>query len=423
MNLVPARPRRKPVGPAAFGARRPSSAGFTLIELLVAMTAGLFVAVGAFALAKQGTRFFQQEARVANAQFAATLGFDRLRTDIARAGFLTTANIRRDPFYCGDPTVLPVGMKSLAAVRLTAATPNEAQNAANGLAPDRITLTGSYGSAEAFPVRTVVAAATGYQVYLQSNTGAVARTNNGTTDGGGAIDQVFQAGRVLRILDSTGRTEFGRIDAYGLNADGQMVITLHDSPALAFRKGGGNCGIEGLGVGMQANVVNFIRYEIRNLRAANLARYAPLYDTTATAPGDQSRLELIRVELDTDGNEIASSLELVAEYAVDLRFGLTVVPSYRTPTDPDIASYPIGDARNYNFAFDVGTNNGVGPERIRAVRARLVVRSREADRTENLPVTTPGTMFRYAMNGDGGFARARTITADIQLPNLTGVNW
>jgi prepilin-type N-terminal cleavage/methylation domain-containing protein len=397
--------------------------GFTLIELLVAMTAGLFVAIGAFALAKQGSRFFQQEMRVANAQFAATLGFDRMRADIARAGFLGTPNIQTDPFRCGDTTTMPVGMKSLAAVRLTRATPTEAQDTQNGLAPDRITLTGSYGSAEAFPVRAVVVAASGYQVFLQANTGSVARTNNGGADGG-SMAQVFQAGRAIRILDSTGHTEFGRIDGYAVNADGQMVVSVHDSPALNFRKGGGNCGIEGLGVGMQANVINFIRYEVRNVKKSNLARYAPLYDTaTASGPGDSNRLELIRVELDTDGNEIDDTLELVAEYAVDLRFGLTVVPSFRTPNDPDITSFPVGDSRIYNYAFDVGSSTAAGPERIRAVRARLVVRSREADRTENVPAVTAGNIFRYAVAGDAGFARARTLTADIALPNLTGVTW
>ncbi|HEY3594789.1 MAG TPA: prepilin-type N-terminal cleavage/methylation domain-containing protein [Polyangiaceae bacterium] len=408
----------------SLGAKRCRGArAFTLIELMVAMMAGLIVAAGAFALAKQGSRFFQQEARVANAQFAATLGFDRLRSDIARAAYLSTPNIQRDPFRCGDLTVLPTGMKSLAALRLTRATPSAAQDTGNGLAPDRITLTGSYSSTESFPVRTVVTAGTGYQVFLQANTGAIARTNNGGADGG-SIGQVFQAGRVLRILDSTGHTEFGRIDGYAINADGQMVISLHDQPAISFRTGGGNCGIEGLGVGMQANVVNFIRYEVRNLKASALARYAPLYAANATGPGDDNRLELIRVELDADGNEIADTLELVTEYAVDLRFGLTVVPSFRTPSDPDLTSFPIGDSRNYDYAFDVATNATTpGPERIRGVRARLVVRSREGDRSDNIAAPTAGNIYRYAITGDAGFARARTLTADIQLPNLTGVTW
>src|SRR5262245_4294750 len=112
-----------------------SPRGFTLIELMVAITAGLFVAIAAFALARQGSRFFQQEARIANAQFSATLGFDRLRADIARAGFLSSPNIQRDPFRCGSTAALP----SMAAVRIVAATPAAVQDTTNELAPDQIT--------------------------------------------------------------------------------------------------------------------------------------------------------------------------------------------------------------------------------------------------------------------------------------------
>ena len=125
-----------------------------MVELLVAVTAGLFVAVGAFSLAKQGSRFFQQEARIANAQFSAVLGFDRLRADIARAGFLTTPNIQADPFFCGDKTAAEI--KTLAAVRIIKDTPTVVQDAVNELAPEQITLSGSYASAESFPVRTVI---------------------------------------------------------------------------------------------------------------------------------------------------------------------------------------------------------------------------------------------------------------------------
>ena len=398
-------------------------AGFTLIELLVAMTAGLFVAIGAFALAKQGSRFFQQEARVANAQFAATLGFDRLRADIARTGFLSTPNIQRDKFRCGSVIGLPAGgMGSLSALRLNRNFPAAAQDSNNGLAPDSLVLSGSYGSAETFPVRTVVFENSRYEVYLQANTGAVARSGNGAADGG-SIAQIFRAGRMLRILDGAGYSEFGWIDAYTVKAGGEMVVSLKQNPAITFRRDGGYCGVEGLGVGMQANVVNIVRYELRNLRQADLPRFRPLYDTVSSGPGDQQRLELIRVELDAQGNEIDDTLELVAEYAVDLKFGLTVVSGFRTPSDPDITSFPVGDSRIYDYSFDVAANTAAGPERIRAVRARLVVRSREADRTDNVAAPTPGNIFRYAVPGDAGFARARTLTADIQLPNLTGVNW
>src|SRR5207248_1722994 len=166
------------------------------------------------------SRFFQQEARIANAQFAATLGFDRLRADIARAGFMTTANVQRDPFLCGGTAGWDTGMKSLAAVRIIAATPNGVQDPSNGLAPDQLTLTGSYSSVESFPIRDVDLGGGGFQVTLQQNNGGFVRSNM-TPDGGG-VGNLFQAGRVLRILDGTGHYEFGAITGSSVNASGEI---------------------------------------------------------------------------------------------------------------------------------------------------------------------------------------------------------
>jgi hypothetical protein len=393
---------------------------------MVAITAGLFVAISAFAVARQGSRFFQQEARVANAQFSATLGFDRLRTDIARAGFLTTANVQRDPFRCGSTAAWPSpGMPSLAAIRITQAAPAVVQDPTNGLAPDQITMTGSYATAETFPVRNVEISGGKYQVTLQQNNGGVVRANIGA-DGGG-LTTVFQAGRVMRLLDATGRYEFGIIDSAGVNASGETVVSLRQSPTIPFKRdAAATCGVEGFGVGMQANVVNTIRYEIRDMKTADLPEYRPLYVASATAPGDEKRYELIRVELDSAGNEMAGTVEIVAEYAVDLRFGLTVATT--GGVDPVLTEYAIGDAKIYDYAFDVAAKTTTpGPERIRAVRTRLTVRSREADRQSGLAPpagSPPGTIFRYGMGSDGGsFARARALTADIQLPNLASIAW
>jgi prepilin-type N-terminal cleavage/methylation domain-containing protein len=407
---------------------RADERGFTLVELMVAVTAGLFVAVASFALAKQGSKFFQQEARVANAQFSATLGFDRLRADIARAGFLTTANVQRDPFVCGNTVGWPAGMTGLAALRIIAATPVDGQDTANGLSPDQITMSGSYASPETFPVRTVLAENSRFQVYLQANTGAVARSDGMD---GGTMSQIFKAGRILRILDGTGRYEFGAIESYAINSAGQMVVNLKATPNIPFRRPGTACGVVGLGVGMQANVVNWIRYEIRDIQKAPPSAYKSLFAANATAPGDASRRELVRVELDSDGAEMTDSLELVAEYAVDLKFGLTVISSFKTTAnvDPTLTQFPIGDARNYEYTYQVSSSSPVNekaPHRVRSVRARLAVRSREADRAANVPAPAtapPGTIFRYGLPGDGGFSRARALVADIHLPNLASVAW
>jgi hypothetical protein len=235
---------------------------------------------------------------------------------------------------------------------------------------------------------------------------------------------------MLRILDGTGRYEFGAIESFGLNAASQMVINLRATPAIAFRRPGTACGVEGLGVGMQANVVNWIRYEIRDLLKNPPAAYKTLYAASATAPGDQTRRELVRVELDYEGKEMADSLELIAEYAVDLKFGLTVVSGFKTTAnvDPATVQFPIGDPKNYEYTYEPSSSSPVNdkaPHRVRSVRARLAVRSREADRSANVPAPAsapPGAIFRYAV-ADAGYARARTLVADITLPNLWSIAW
>jgi prepilin-type N-terminal cleavage/methylation domain-containing protein len=399
--------------------------GFTLIELLVAITAGLFVSIAALALARQGSKFFQQEARIAATQFGATLGFERLRADIARAGFMSTPNMRDDPLICDrlDATNAagPIEMRRLAAVRLisTTAALNTAQTA-NGLYPDGITLSGSYSSVEWFPVASVASNANVVTVALQVRTGAVARSG-----GVNQLSNVFQAGRMLRILDSDGRYEYGAINSYAIDADGKPIITLSNTNPPVALKGtaGKTCGIVGFGTGMQANIVNIVHYEIQNLQGAPGA-YAPLYAAAATAPGDESRLELVRYEMDSAGAMVAGTLELVAEYAVDLRFGLSAVTNAygATGVDPIITQFAIGAAQAYAWADDITATPTTLPQRIRSVRVRMAVRSREGDRPAALDGGAGG-LFRYAMPGGVSFARVRTVTADIALPNLTPVTW
>jgi hypothetical protein len=319
-------------------------------------------------------------------------------------------------------------MTGLAALRIIAATPADGQDTNNGLSPDQLTLSGSFASPEVFPVRTVAAENAKYQVYLAENTGALARS-----DGldGGTMAQIFRAGRMMRILDSKGKYEYGAIESYGLNAAGQMVVNLRANPAITFDRKDALCGVGGLGVGMQANVINWIRYEIRDLQKNPPTAYKALFAASATAPGDQTRRELVRVELDYEGKEMADSLELVAEYAVDLKFGLTVISGFKSAAnrDPNITQFPIGDAKNYEYTYEPSSSSPVNdkaPHRVRAVRARLAVRSREADRNAGVaaPSTAPpGAIFRYAIGADAGYARVRTLVADINLPNLANLTW
>ena len=121
--------------------------GFTLVELMVALTGGLFLSIVVFALARDGQRFYQRESRVASATLAGMAGFERLRADIARAGFLTTPNINLDPRVCSRPspaTAWPTMLNTLRSIIIDPApTPLPESLEINNRVPHRITLAGS----------------------------------------------------------------------------------------------------------------------------------------------------------------------------------------------------------------------------------------------------------------------------------------
>ena len=195
---------------------------------------------------------------------------------------------------------------------------------------------------------------------------------------------VFAPGRALRIVDRSGQQQFGTITA--TTGGTEPFVTLAKTPVLRFRSSPGTlCGLRGNETGALANVVNFIQYDVRNLNtASNLGAantsYAPLYAESASGPFDSDRTELVRVELDTDGNPIPGTEELVSEYAVNLRFGVTVVNAI-TGSDPSMIALAPEDVQIPNWAGDSTTTPpGQGPQLVRVVRARLSVRSREADR-------------------------------------------
>ena len=153
--------------------------GFTLVELMVAVTGGLFIALAVFALASDASRFYKRESRVADATLGGLVGFERLRADIGRAGFLATPNIRRDPRLCGNPigdASFPQELQRLASLRIdTDGSPNNNTLNNNGITPDSIVLSGSYTGADEYPVWNIQNTGAVYNVFLQARTGALGR--------------------------------------------------------------------------------------------------------------------------------------------------------------------------------------------------------------------------------------------------------
>ncbi len=398
--------------------------GFTLTELMVAITGGLFVSIAVFALARHGSRFYQREARVANATLANVVGFQRLRADLSRAGFLASPNIIRDPFLCGDP----VGganwtdeLKHMAAVRIVpGGSPSNSALTDNNLDPDSVVIAGAFDSAEQFPVRLVQDdPGNTYTVYLQVRSGPLARL------GIPNLPTVFKKDRGVRIVDMSGRSHYGTIASVNTSAT-QPSVTLTDKPPISFRAGSGSCGIAGHGTGALLNVVNFIRYDVRNLSSS--ASYSAIYAEAGAGPFDgvNQRTELVREELDTSGQVIAGTQEIVSEYAVDLKFGLTVANVNGVEQTLTTLLEGNGDIPKWAGDTTGKTASVEGPQRIRAIRARLSVRSREPDRdvainAATIPGVAPG-LYRFKLAADK-YARVRTVQADVTLHNLRRITW
>ena len=406
-----------------------ASAGFTLVELMVALTGGLFISLSVFALARDSGRFYQSEARIANATVSGLIGFERLRADLGRAGFLSSPNAVRDIGLCGSPDAAwPLGLRNLASIQLSAPGVTYAALTANGRTPPVITLAGSYSSSDVFGAKVVPDGSNViFELSTKEGAGALRRLGNTGMPDTATMQSVFPALRVLRIVQN-GKQYYGQI----VNAAGgaQPTVTINSQPPIQFRSGSPiGCGLSdviGSGASVPTiNVVNFIQYAVRPLQTPTaIAGYQDLFTNSADGPGEAGRTELTRVELDLNGQAINGTEEIVAEYAVDLNLQLTAVTSVTGCCDPNLSVVSPGDALFNAFTGPVfGTSNT--PELIRSLRVRLGVRSREADR--NGPIANPAGqgMFRFDI-GSGttdSFARVRTFQADVALHNQADILW
>jgi hypothetical protein len=390
---------------------RRRSRGFTLVELMVALSGGLFLSVIVFTLARDTSRFYQRESRVANATLGGIVGFERLKRDIARAGYLATPNVKMDPSVCAKvDAAWPLQLRRLAGVRINADGSPVGSNVdivANGRSPDEIVLAGSYAATDEFPVE-----GTSSQLVIQdAASGAMARLGYlGLTDVNeqtNLLSTVFGARRAIRFLDkATGRAYFSSVGNVQGGASPRITLA---TPLLGSTSA---CPLPGQ-ISGTISVINFVRYRIEELASDAASPFAPLFAASrgdaGTPLGETTRTELVRQELDVDGEPIVDTLELVAEYAVDLDFEVGAIVT---------GAVQQLDSTTWSSIFPANPNEVGLPQRVRTVRARLSVRSREADRETAIA----GGFYRFRL-GSNQFARVRTFQADIALPNQLGVDW
>jgi prepilin-type N-terminal cleavage/methylation domain-containing protein len=413
-------------------ARRQRERGFTLVELMIAMLGGLIISAAAFLMARNATSFFQHEAGITTAQYGAMLGFSRLQADLRRAAFMATPNIQVDTRLCGGFGALPAGLQQLAGVAIEreasytrAAAPVQAVwdlNAA--MKPDSIVVSGTFDTTEQFSVRLLEPTGGAYDIVLDNDDGAMVRTRQAIGNGGATFATIFRVGRFVRVVDNEGRFGFGVVANVvgGVVAGDDVRITLSGAPALPTRETQGNCGCEGFCTGAVVSPVARMRYDLRNVDPVTYPQYAGLYATAAhgaqayhKGPLEPERTDLVRVELDQSGNEVAGTLEVIAEYAVDLKFGIV----REIPRNPPLG-YPVlerlamGDPAITAIAGPLPASE---PELVRAVSVRLSTRAHKRDRDEQTVTAFDGGLYRFNLGANAGFARMRTLIADVQLPN------
>lgn len=432
------RARTQPCAPKPKSLRGAERA-FTLVELMVAVTGGLFVSLVVFAMAREGSRFYQRESRVAEATFGSIVGFDRLHNDIARAGFLSSPNVRSDPTYCAGIANLenvPL-LRQLASIQVTTAEQSVLDNptlkaASPAITPHSLLLAGAYDSVERYDnTITTEIAGGGYYVRLQVERGALFRMGFNTLTAQQRLNllaRLFPPRRVLRLQNTDyGSSQYGIIVGTGLDANNVPQIQLTRQPALIL--GATSTARCSARFHQQVNVVNFIRYALRKVKGnSDYPNHQQLFEGTQQPPGEDNRLELVREELyPDDGTVIPGSREVVTEYAVDLRFQATcrnaagVTPALVTDNGADCVTLNVAAATASGAA-------GVRPQSIRSLRARLSIRSREADRDANVDQTNsaiaPG-LYRVGLgtNGTKPFARVRTLQADTLIASQSSLTW
>jgi prepilin-type N-terminal cleavage/methylation domain-containing protein len=445
--------------------RASGSRGFTLVELTVALLAGLIVAMAIVSLAKESTQTFHEEARSAAAEAALRTAVDRLGADLARAGYMSTGNVLADtniakPIGAATPPIPPgmVGLRRLASIHLY-----EGGSGANGLAlssaqspalaPDAIDIGGNMTSAEEFEVQIVMPTNGNCQRILISATSpAIYRVAPvGDTQPAQDLRNVFQpvpAGMstqfVVRVVDDTGRSQFvltcPEATAAGFDPSTGLPyvdVDAVNTPILTAQQTGTLGGISGYASGRAwVNPVHVVRWEITTaaLEAQNQAQYANAMGNLPSGGVDPNKYDLVRSYVDmATGQTIPATTELVAEYAVDLDFAFSVDNSLLGAGLPNVVTFAFeDDINNDTWAQDVSLQAPpftTGPQRIRSVRARVATRSAIGDRTVNVPVNNYGNqqyLYRYCINttpscnaADGTlrWARARTITTEVALPN------
>jgi prepilin-type N-terminal cleavage/methylation domain-containing protein len=438
--------------------RRAQRAGFTLIELLVSLTAGLVIALAVFAVSKDATETFHEEARMATTEMTLRIAAERIRADFMRASFMSTPNVWVDHQLAYSvtgarvPGPAPLLFQWLAGIRICPTDPSiQPLSTVNGFwgapnTPVCVELTGNMTSTDLFPVRMIQAGGVcgGQQITLQTDTPSMWRIigNPNPQDMLRGLFQPVPLGQfMVRLVDTTGKVQFAPlcsgnpVNITGAGANSTITVDI-DNTAVQFlttQQTVGNGGIAGLCNGCTINPVQTIRYEIRKLDPngnTGDTPYAAMQPTVGLGAND--KYDLVRTWRTLDDNQLGPT-EVVAEYGVDFKLAFTADLNPAGSLTRPLTTYGFDDPGGGNdiIAGQVGPASPAKPHRIRSVRLRLTTRAAMADRYDPLNAPAANALqgpypFRYCLNTGGcpvqqvpsdQYARLRTTITELALPN------
>jgi len=320
----------------------PGDAGLTILELLIAGAVSMILIVSVYAVYSASSRGYQVHRQVLGAQQQARFGMDQLTREIALAGFLGTPDSQADPNVCPKPA----GRLRGVVVREGGPT-----NGNPRLFPQSITLFGAFWSQVIYFTESAV----GNQVVLQgAATGAPFPANQEE------FDRIFTPGRFLRLVNADQFETYLAIQS----SDFQNRLITLQSP-LPTATPPDFCGVQGLGVGLEANVVGYVRYSLQQ------------------DPAEPGKVDLVREEIDgsdpTLSRVVAQSAVRVAEYVADLSFldfTLDVDRTRRQPTLQVLATLQDLEATGTQL---LDLSDAARPQDLRALTVMLTTRTQQED--------------------------------------------
>lgn len=293
---------------------------------------------------------YRMEEQVMRAMEQARFGLDQIKRDVSAAGFQATPNSQADANVCPKPVSQIYGI-------YFERQGDEHEPGVNvNISPSSVTLFGAYPTPNVYFTDSVI----NDLVTIQAG-GASPVTQ-------AEFDAIFNDDHMLRIVNAEQFEMYFPIASATWGGPGApSTVRLTTNPPISTPPD--YCGIQGFGVGLEVNVVSYVRY---------ILRHDPRPDPSGSV--NPSKIDLVREELDPDRNVVLGSRLVIAEYIADLQFYDFVRDTDATGQDPLLIVHPnIEDVVNVGGIGLLGVGPGSRPQDLRFVTIVLTARTRDED--------------------------------------------